>query len=172
MAIAARNAQKQPRCCSDSRFQGVNLAIAARDNPETSTLLQRFLISGGQFGNHYMDLCENVLQRAVILDFRPRFANHCSAIVAAVWNGPPATAVAATIFRIRFCSSLPQRKMVPPAAVVAATVFHVRFCYSLPQRRMARLLQHRCCTEERPDCRMTVVGAGGDRMPRRRHNPK
>ena len=34
--------------------------------------------------------------RASILDFRPRFANHCSTIVAAVWNGPPATAVAAT----------------------------------------------------------------------------
>ena len=78
------------------------MAIAARDNPETTTLLQRFLISGCQFGNHYMDLCKNVLQRAVILDFRPRFANHCSTIVAVVWNGPPAAVVAATVFRIRF----------------------------------------------------------------------
>ena len=42
------------------------------------------------------------LTRAVILDFRPRFANHCSTIVAAVWNGPPATAVVATTFRDRF----------------------------------------------------------------------
>ena len=40
--------------------------------------------------------------RASILDFRTRFANHCSTIVAAVWNGPPATAVAATTFRVRF----------------------------------------------------------------------
>ena len=36
------------------------------------------------------------LLRASILDFRARLANHCSTIVAAVWNGPPATAVAAT----------------------------------------------------------------------------
>ena len=61
-----------------------------------------------------MDLPENALQRAVILDFRlrlenhykvflgispnaamildfrPRIGNHCSTIVAAVGNGPPA----------------------------------------------------------------------------------
>ena len=30
-------------------------------------------------------------------------------------------------FRVRFCYSLPQRRMVPPAASMAATVFHVRF---------------------------------------------
>ena len=49
-----------------------------------------------------MDLPGNVLKRAVILDFRPRLANRCSIIVVAVENGPPATAVAATIFRVRF----------------------------------------------------------------------
>ena len=38
--------------------------------------LQRFLISGGQFGNHCMDLPENVLQSAMILDFRLRLENH------------------------------------------------------------------------------------------------
>ena len=61
-----------------------------------------------------MDLPENALQRAVILDFRPRLENHykvflgispnaavildfrprlenrCITLVAAVWNGPPA----------------------------------------------------------------------------------
>ena len=41
--------------------------------------------------------------------------------VAAKENGPPAAIVAAAIFRVRFYSSLPQRKMVPPAVDVAAT---------------------------------------------------
>ena len=35
-----------------------------------------------------------------------------------------------------------------------------------------RLQHHRCCTEERPAFRMTVADAGGDKMPRMRHNPK
>ena len=39
---------------------------------------------------------------AVILDFRPRLANRCSIIVVTVENGPPATAVAATTFRVRY----------------------------------------------------------------------
>ena len=42
------------------------------------------------------------LLRASILDFNPRLGNRCSTIVVAVENGPPATAVAATIFRVRF----------------------------------------------------------------------
>ena len=74
------------------------------------------------------------LVAAAILDFRPRLANRCSVIAATVRNGPPATAVVAAIFRVRFYSSL-------------------------RQRRMARL-------------QFVVAGAGGDRMSRRRHNPK
>ena len=50
------------------------------------------------------------LQRASILDFRPRLANRCNTIVVAVENGPPAMAVAATTFRVRFYSSLLQRR--------------------------------------------------------------
>ena len=114
------------------------------------------------------------LFRALILDFRPRFANHCSTIVAAVWNGLPATAVAATIFRIRFkflCSKeewpacsvhggndLPRPILISVEAKKNGSAysgrsgnkFRVRFCSSLPQRRMARRLQHRCYTEEWP----------------------
>ena len=45
-------------------------------------------------------LPENSLVAAAILDFRPRFANHCSTIVAAVWNGPPAATVAAEMVRV------------------------------------------------------------------------
>ena len=48
--------------------------------------------------------------RASILDFKPKLANRCSVIAAAVRNGPPATAVVAAIFRVRFYSSLPQRR--------------------------------------------------------------
>ena len=73
----------------------------------------------------------------------------------------------------------------------------VRFYFSSPQSRIARLLLCRgrrgerpaCCFivvagknsppaallwshGEWPACRMTVAGAGGDRLPRRRHNPK
>ena len=69
-----------------------------------------------------MVLPGNALQRAVILDFRPRLANRCSIIVVAVENGPPATAVAATTFRVRFSSSLRQRGIVPPTALVAAAI--------------------------------------------------
>ena len=58
---------------------------------------------------------------ASILDFKPRLANRCSTIVVAVKNGSHAAAVAATRFRVRFYSSLPQRRMVSPAAAVAAT---------------------------------------------------
>ena len=44
----------------------------------------------------------NSLVAAAILDFRARLANRCSIIVVTVENGPPATAVAATTFRVRF----------------------------------------------------------------------
>ena len=40
---------------------------------------------------------------------------------------------------VRSILSLPRRRMVPPAATVAAEIFRVRFYSSLPQRRMARL---------------------------------
>ena len=86
--------------------------------------LQRFLISGGEFGNRCRDcprfgsvgavildfrarlgnrckvLPVYALQRALILDFRPRLGNRCSIIVVTVEYGPPATAVAATTFRV------------------------------------------------------------------------
>ena len=40
-------------------------------------MLQRFWILGGELGNHCMDLPENALQSAMILDFRPRLGNRC-----------------------------------------------------------------------------------------------
>ena len=43
---------------------------------------------------------------------------------------------------------------------------------SLSQGKIARLQLSRGRKEEWPAFRMTVAGAGGNRMPRRRHNPK
>ena len=39
--------------------------------------LQRFLISGGQFGNRCKETLKNGPTAAVILDFRPRLENRC-----------------------------------------------------------------------------------------------
>ena len=55
-----------------------------------------------KLGNRCKLFPDYTLLRASILDFNPRLGNRCSTIVVAVENGPPATAVAATIFRVRF----------------------------------------------------------------------
>ena len=80
-----------PLACSDSLFEGVNLGIAARLCPFTSSCVQRFLISGQ--------------------DLRIDAAEKSSAC-----SGRSGNEV-----RVRFYSSLPQRRMVPPVVVVAAT---------------------------------------------------
>ena len=79
------------------------------------------------------------LQRASILDFRPRLANRCNTIVVAVENGPPAMAVAATTFRVRFYSSLPHRRMA-------------RLQRPSPQRPYASDSNFRSCKGEWPAC--------------------
>ena len=107
--------------CSDSGFQGVNLGIAARICLFTPSCVQRFLISWGKFGNHCRYLPGNVLQHAVILDFRPRIANHCSTIVVAVENSSACSG--------RLRNGLPHpilffvaaKENGSPAAAVAAT---------------------------------------------------
>ena len=100
--------------------------------------------------NRCMVLPVYALLRASILDFRPRLANRCNTIVVAVENGPPAMAVAATRsasdsilrcrkgewlacsgrrrneVRVRFYSSLLQRRIVSPAVAVAAAIFRIR----------------------------------------------
>ena len=114
--------------CCVHRFliSGSDLGIDARFCLFMPSCVHRFLILGGQFGNHcrffpvyaflravILDLRGSIweslhglpgnsLVAAAILDFRPRFANHCSTIVAAVWNGPPAAVVAAEMVRVRF----------------------------------------------------------------------
>ena len=84
-------ARLRPLACSDSGFQGVNLGITARLCPFKPSCVQRFLISGQ--------------------DLRIDAAEKSSAC-----SGRSGNEV-----RVRFYSSLPQRRMVPPAVVVAAT---------------------------------------------------
>ena len=67
---------------------GETILIAA------SVTLQRFSISGGQFGNHRKFFPGNKPKAAVILDFRPKYANHCRV--------PPAASVAAANIRVQF----------------------------------------------------------------------
>ena len=55
-----------------------------------------------KLGNRCKLFHDYTLLRASIHDFRLRLGNRCSTIVVAVENGPTATAVAATIFRVRF----------------------------------------------------------------------
>ena len=63
-------ARLRPLACSDSGFQGVNLGITARLCPFKPSCVQRFRISGGQFGNHCKVMPVYALLRAVIPDFR------------------------------------------------------------------------------------------------------
>ena len=84
-------ARLRPLACSDSGFHGVNLGITARLCPFTLSCVQRFLISGSNLGI-------NAAEKS----------SACS--------GRSGNEV-----RVRFYSSLPQRRMVPPAVVVAAT---------------------------------------------------
>ena len=121
----------------------------------TPSCVHRFLISWGKLGNRCKVMPVYTLLRAAILDFRPRLGNRCklfpvntlfrasildfrvelgnrcSIIVVTVENGPPATAVAATTFRVRFYSSLPQRRMA-------------RLLWPSPQRPSASDSNFRC----------------------------
>ena len=65
--------------CFLHRFliSGPDLRITARFSPETHSNVQRFRISGGQFGNRCKVMPVYDLQRAAILDFGPRLKNHC-----------------------------------------------------------------------------------------------
>ena len=70
--------------------------------PDYTLLRASILDFRAKLGNRCKDLLVYDLLRASILDFKPKLGNRCSTIVVAVETGPPATAVAATIFRVRF----------------------------------------------------------------------
>ena len=66
-----------PHGCSDSGFQGVNLAIAAEIARDWHSCVQRFVISGVKLGNRCEETLKNSQTAASILDFRARFGNRC-----------------------------------------------------------------------------------------------
>ena len=108
---------------------------------------------------------------AAIAKSGPEIGNHCSAIV-------PSSRIARLRSRCRdgaaSDSNFLRRKVELPAccfAVVAGKNGPPAALW-FSQGRIARLQLYRCRKEELPACRMTVAGAGGDRLPRRRHNPK
>ena len=139
-----------PLVCSDSGFQGVNLGIAAGFSPFKPFCVQRFLISWGQLGNHCRENLKNGSGDAVILDFRPRFENHCRV--------PPAAGLATKIFRVRFYFSLRQRRMA-----------RLQWLW---RQRVPHPIPIFVAAEKNGPPAAWSWDAGRDRMPRRRHNPK
>ena len=69
--------------------------------------------------------------RAVILDFRPRLANRCSAITATVRNGSACSGRRGYEVRVRFYFSLPQRRIA---------CLQQPECRPVRQRRQRRVL--------------------------------
>ena len=60
------------------------------DLPENALQSAMILDFKARLGNRCKEKLKNGLWTASILDFRPRIGNRCSTIVAAVGNGPPA----------------------------------------------------------------------------------
>ena len=95
------------------------MGIAARLCPFTTSFVQRFVISGGKLGNHCMLFPRNDPGAAVILDFRGQTWQSLQRLPGI--GSPACSGRCGNEVRIRFHSSLPQRRKVPPAVVVAAT---------------------------------------------------
>ena len=85
------------------------MRIAARNARDWPSCVQRFVISGGKLGNRCKECPGLALWRASIRDFGPGLANQCSGKSSAC-SGRGGNEV-----RVRFYSSLPQRRMVSPA---------------------------------------------------------
>ena len=110
-----------------------------------------------RLGNRCKLFPVSALFRASILDFKARLANRCMLL-------PVYALQRASIldFRPRLgnrCSAIAATVRNGPPAVVVAATRSASDSNFFAQRRMARL-------------RHVVVDEGGDRMPRRRHNPK
>ena len=112
------------------------------------------------------------LQRASILDFRPRLGNRCSAIAATVRNGPPAACRGAQAGTgCHEGGIILSKKAAGVAPAPAAITNCVRFKFSSSQSRTVPPAVVVVATKNGPPAAWSW-GAGGDRTPRRRHNPK
>ena len=70
LGIAARNCPEMSSCVQRFLISGPDLRITARFSPETHSNVQRFWISGGKLGNHCRFFHGKDLGAAVIPDFR------------------------------------------------------------------------------------------------------
>ena len=140
------------------RKSGPEIKNRCTDCPCFGLLVASIRKSGPEIKNRCPDCPCFDLMAASIRKSGLEIGNRCSAIV-------PASRIARLRSRCRNGAasdsifSSPQSIAVPPAAVVAALM-------SGPPAALSS--SH----GELPACRMTVAGAGGDRLPRRRHNPK
>ena len=123
------------------------------------------------------------LLRASFLDFRPRLGNRCSAIAATVRNGSACSSRSGNEVRVRFYSSLPQRRIARlqhRCEAQAGTGCHEggiilskkppEWHLSLPQQRYASdsnlcrckeewpACSGRCCKEDSPACSKLSAG--------------
>ena len=162
---------------------GLEIKNRCTDCPCFDLMAASIRKSGLEIENQCTDCPCFDLFAAAIANSGPEIRNHCSAIV-------PARRIARLRRRCRngaasdsnfLCRKVLQFRLLkpvvavlngPPAAFVAALMNGPPAALWLSQGRIARLLLYRCRRDERPACRMTVAGAGRDRLPRRRHNPK
>ena len=129
-------------------------------------MLQRFLISGVKLGNRCRDCPIFALLRAVILDFKARLGNRCRVF-------PGNAHKCASI--LDFKPKLENRCRGEWFRLLRS--WRQRFSASDSNFRSGKeewptASHRRCGKEEWPAFRMTVADAGGDSLPRRRHNPK
>ena len=153
MGIAARLCPFTPSFVHRFLISGPNLRIDARISRFTPSFVHRFLISGS---NLRIDAAPSLLHRRMARLSPPyqRSASESNLFCGKVeW--------------FRLLQSSRQRRMVPPAA----TTFCVRIYSSLPQSGMVPPAAVVATTKNSPPA-AKFWGAGGDRMPRRRHNPK
>ena len=133
------------------------MAIAAEIARDWPSCVQRFVISGVKLGNRYKETLKNSQTAALILDFRPRLANRCK-----VFLGNSLFRASILDFKAKLANRC---KETLKNSQTAASILDFR-----PR------LANRCCTivvavENSPPAAQSW-GAGRDRMPRRRHNPK
>ena len=163
------------------RKSGLEIENRCTDCPCFDLLVASIRKSGPEIRNRCTEVPEICPIAAVIVNSGPEIKNHCSAIV-------PASRIARLRSRCRngaaSDSNFLRRKVERPAcAVVAATlprpilIFFASKKNVPPAEARCRSIEWPACSirsriDELPSCRMTVAGAGGDRLPRRRHNPK
>ena len=139
--------------------------------------------SGPEIGNRCTDCPCFDLFAASIRKSGLEIKNRCSAIVPASITAR-LQQVLPLRCRVRFYFSSPQSRIARLLLCRGRRGERPACCFivvagknSPPAEARCRSIEWPACSirsriDELPACRMTVAGAGGDRLPRRRHNPK